>query len=72
MDHTCKVFDVASGKTRHTFRGHVLIYLIYRLIQLIMLVFNHFQIYLHLHLLIKLFHYGILEVVYVFKHFMDI
>jgi hypothetical protein len=24
MDHTCKVFDIASGKTRHTFRGHVI------------------------------------------------
>lgn len=23
MDHTCKVFDVNTGRTRHTFRGHV-------------------------------------------------
>jgi hypothetical protein len=37
-----------------------------------MLAFNHIQIYLHLHQLIKQFHYGILEVDYVFKHFMVI
>ena len=23
MDHTCRVFDLGSGKSRHTFRGHV-------------------------------------------------
>lgn len=22
MDHTCRVFDLSVGKSRHTFRGH--------------------------------------------------